>query len=163
MSAALAPEVIKGWPKVEPELAHACTARHCSDLVPSRVCVSLWLLVCHFIDLIVLLWPTARAFVPINTDTPSDTSVDGKIHLNQHMLDTTIQGVASKLQEATKPSEASPGPSTGESVCDHVASEVQLAPSHVYPARSTRAAGRQLFRALTWHSKWLAGCSRPQV
>ena len=75
---------------------------------------------CYFIDLITLLCPTACASVAMNT--PSDTSVDGEIQLNQRTLDAFIQSITAKLQEATK---ASTGPSTGEFGCGHIASEVQ--------------------------------------
>ena len=85
----------------------------------------------------------------MNTDTPSDTSADGEIQLNQRTLDAIIQGVTAKLQEAAKPPEASPGPSTGESGLVHSASGVQLAPRRIYPAQYTKAAGRRLQRART--------------
>jgi len=79
---------------------------------------------CYFIDLITLLCPTACASVAMNTDTPSDTSTDGEIQLNQCTLDAVVQSIAAKLQEATKPSEASTRPSTGEFGCGHIVSEV---------------------------------------
>ena len=41
--------------------------------------------------------------------------MDGEIHLNQHILDAIIQDVSTKLQEASKRPETSPGPSSGES------------------------------------------------
>ena len=36
----------------------------------------------------------------MSTDTPSDTSAEGEIQLNQPTLDAIIQGVTAKLQEA---------------------------------------------------------------
>ena len=99
----------------------------------------------------------------MNTDTPSDTSADGEIQLNQRTLDAIIQGVTTKLQEATKPPEAPPRPPTGEYGLVYIASGVQLAPTRAYPTQYTKAAGRRLHRARTWDSKLLAGCSRPQA
>ena len=118
-----------------------------------------WLPMCCFINCSIINL-ILRASVP---DTPLDTSADGEIQLNQRTLDAIIQGVTAKLQEAAKPPEASPGPLTGESGVVHIASGVQLAPRHIYPAQYTKAAGRQVHRAQTWDSKWLAGCNRPQA
>ena len=66
----------------------------------------------------------------MNTDTPSDTSADSEIQLNQHTLDAIIHGVTAKLQEAANSPEASLRPPTGESGLVHIASGVQLAPRH---------------------------------
>ena len=99
----------------------------------------------------------------MSTDTPSDTSAEGEIQLNQRTLDVIIQGVTTKLQEAAKPTETSPGPSTGEYGLVHTASGVQVAPRRGYPAQYTKATGRWWHRAQTWVSKLLTGCSRPQA
>ena len=99
----------------------------------------------------------------MSTDTPSDTSAEGEIQLNQHTLDAIIQGVTAKLQEADKLTEASPGPFIGEYGLVHTASGVQVAPRCVYPAQYTKATGRWWHRAQTWVSKLLTGCSRPQA
>ena len=98
----------------------------------------------------------------MSTDT-SDTSAEGEIQLNQRTLEAIIQGVTAKLQEAAKPTEASPGPSTGEYGLVHTASGVQVAPRRVYPAQYTKATGRRWHRAQTWVSKLLTGCSWPQA
>ena len=107
----------------------------------------------------------ARLPVPIamSTDTPSDTSAEGKIQLNQRTHDAIIQGVTTKLQEAAKPTEISPGPSTGEYGLVHTASGVQVAPRGVYPAQYTKAIRRGWHRAQKWVSKLLTRCSRPQA
>ena len=78
----------------------------------------------------------ARFPIPVamSTDTSSDTSAEGEIQLNQRTLEAIIQGVTTKLQEAAKPTKASPGPSTGEYGLVHTASGVQVAPRRVYPA-----------------------------
>ena len=99
----------------------------------------------------------------MSTNTPSDTSAEGEIQVNQRTLDAIIQGVTTKLQEAAKPTEASPGPSTGEYGLVRTASGVQVAPRRVYPAQYTKATGRRWHSAQTMVSKLLMGCSRPQA
>ena len=79
------------------------------------------------------------------------------------MLDAIIQGMTARLQEAAKPTEASPGPSTGEYGLVHTASGMQVAPRRVYPAQYTKATGRWWHRPQTWFSKLLTGCSQIQA
>ena len=111
-----------------------------------------------------LLCPFACSPIAMSTNTPSNTSAEGEIQLNQHKLDAIIQGMTAKLHwEAAKPTEASPGPSTGEYGLIHTASGVHVAPRCANPAQYTKAAGRWWHRAQTWVSKLLTGCSRPQA